>query len=213
MEDKILKYIEFIKEELNSTPETYMRGKLGVIKAELERLIPLNNDDAEEKDEIEKISVRQAREQNEKKLTLKDLNVRQESSEMGKGHSSIVESLTFKFSDADSAYTIYISTEVKDATTSSSDEDITKFNVEFKKYILSTMEICGSPIGKNVEITSDNNKLKISVVKKAEGQPAPEGQAQETGEGKSLEDFIVDLKLEIDKKYGSDQEELSYETE
>ena len=214
MKDKILKYIEFINEDLE--PKKLMDIKLGLIKAELERLIPVSSNEIEDKDEIEKISVRQAREKNEEKLTLKDLGLTQDSSELLPSIPSTVDSLTFKFSDADSAYTLYISTEVSDANTATSDQDIKKFGVELKKYILSTMEICGS-IGKNVEITNDNDVLKVSVVKKEpaapEGQVAPEVNAKENNEGKSPEDFIVDLKLEIDKKYPSGKEEFGIETE
>jgi hypothetical protein len=219
MKDKILKYIEFINEDL--APKTLMDIKLGDIKSGLESLIPVSKDkdEVENKDDIEKISVRQAREKNEEKLTLKDLGLTQDSSEMLPSIPSTVDSLTFKFSDADSAYTLYISTEVKDANGAKSEEDIKKFNVELKKYILSTMEMFGS-IGKNVEITSDGeNNLKILEIKKEEivpeGQGAPEGQSKPKSASlqKGLEEFIVDLKLEIDKKYPSGEEEFGIETE
>ena len=42
MEDKILKYFEFINE--SSTPETHMRSKLGIIKTALDKLIPEHDD-------------------------------------------------------------------------------------------------------------------------------------------------------------------------
>lgn len=206
MEDKILKYIEFIKE--SSTPETHMRSKLNTIKTKLDELIPEHSDNVENDDEIEKISVRQAKEKNEKKLTIKDLNLSQDSSEMGKGHSSIVESLTFKFSDFDSSYTLYLSTDIKDANGATSEANISKFDVKLKKYDSQTIEYHGE-IGESIEITDENNDIKVSIVKAPkEGQAQPE----ESGSAMSLEDYIVYLKLEIDKKYG-DNEKLDYETE
>jgi hypothetical protein len=181
---------------------------LNIIKTKLEELIPEHSDNVENDDDIEKISVRQAKEENEKKLTIKDLNLSQDSSEMGKGHSSIVESLTFKFSDFESSYTLYISTDIKDANGATSEVDISKFDIKLKKYDSQTIEYHGE-IGESVEIIDENNDIKVSIVKKPkEGQAQPE----ESGNAMSLEDYIVYLKLEIDKKYG-DNEKLDYETE
>lgn len=206
MEDKILKYIEFINE--GSTSETHMRSKLNIIKTKIEELIPEHSDNVENDDDIEKISIRQAKEKNQKKLTIKDLNLSQDSSEMGKGHSSIVESLTFKFSDFDSSYTLYISTDIKDANGATSEGDINKFEVKLKKYESATIEYYGE-IGESIEIKNENNDLKVSIVKKPkEGQAQPE----ESGNEMSLEEYIIYLKLEIDKKFG-DNEKLDYETE
>lgn len=208
MEDKILKYIEFIKE--GSTSETHMRSKLNIIKTKLEELIPEHSDNVENDDEIEKISVRQAKEKSQKTLNIKDLNLSQDSSEMSKGHSSIVESLTFKFSDFDSSYTLYISTNIKDANGATSEADISKFEVKLKKYDSATIEYYGE-IGESIEIKNENNDLKVSIVKKPkEGQVQPE--AKEGGNEMSFEDYIIYLKLEIDKKFG-DNEKLDYETE
>ena len=206
MEDKILKYFEFINE--SSTPEDHMRSKLDIIKTKLDELIPEHSDNVENDDEIEKISVRQAKEESEKKLTIKDLNLSQDSSEMSKGHSSIVESLTFKFSDFDSSYTLYLSTDIKDSNGATSESDISKFEVKIKKYDSQTIDYYGE-IGESIEIKNDKNDLKVSIVKKPkEGQTQPE----ESGKEMSLEDYIIYLKLEIDKKFG-DNEKLDYETE
>lgn len=208
MEDKILKYFEFINE--SSTPETHMRSKLDTIKTKLDELIPEHSDNVENDDEIEKISVRQAKEKNEKKLTIKDLNLSQDSSEMSKGHSSIVESLTFKFSDFDSSYTLYLSTDIKDSNGATSESDISKFEVKIKKYDSQTIDYYGE-IGESIEITDENNDIKVSIVKKPkEGQTQPE--EKEGANEMSLEDYIIYLKLEIDKKFG-DNEKLDYETE
>ena len=213
MEDKILKYLEFIKEEMTSTIETYMHNKLKIIKKALEDLIPANGQESEEKDEIEKISVRQAKEQSNKELTLKDFNVYQDSSEMLKNKSSMVDSLTFKFSDSDSAYTLYISVEIKDANGATTEEEVKKFSIKFKKYNRSTMELYGE-ITKDVEITNDEeNELKVSISKKAEGGEAGAEPTEEKGSSIDLEDFLLDLKLEVDKKYGDNEEELGIETE
>jgi hypothetical protein len=206
----ILKYADFIKE---GNEVSHMRGKLGIIEKQLKKLIP-EEGNIETEDEI---SLGQAKAQGqgqdkEDELTLKDFNVRPVLSEMSKGHSSSIESLTFRFEDDNSDYTFFISTDITDATKSESDEDIEKFKIMFKKYNKATTEMAGPPIEKNIEIKTDKEyKLEISVVEKNNEQPVEPEKTK--GGTLGLEEFLVSLKLEIDKKYGDEQDELVIETE
>ena len=210
MKDKILKYMEFIKEDVENRSAILMRGKLTKIKNALEKLIS-SDDENEGNDEIQSISVLNAKEKGNKDLTLKDLGVTQDSSELLKNRSSIVDSITFKFSDGDSSsYTLYISTSIKDNVAAQTEDDVKKFLVNFKKYN-SALEYYGDINKNNVEINiDDDNNLKISVLNEKEGQ-----ESEESGEsgGMSLEDFLLDMKLEIDKTYGGEEEGLDFETE
>lgn len=207
MKDKILKYVEFIKEDVENRSSILMRGKLTKIKNALEKLIS-SDEDNDENDDIESISVRNAKEKGNKDLTLKDLGVTQDSSEMLKNNSSIVDSLTFKFSDGNSSsYTLYIATSIKDNAGAQTEDDVKKFQVNFKKYN-SALEYCGDINKNNVEIDIDeDNNLKISVLSDKEGEE------EESGGGMNLEDFLLDIKLEIDKTYGDEEEGLDFETE
>ena len=82
----------------------------------------------------------------------------------------------------------------------------------FKKYNKATSEMAGPPIEKNIEIKTDKEyKLEISVVEKNNEQPV-EPEKSKGVEKLSLEEFLVSLKLEIDKKYGDEQDELVIET-
>lgn len=206
MKDKILKYVEFIKEDLENRSSILMRGKLTKIKKALEDLI--SSDEDEVNDDIESISVRNAKENGNKDLTLKDLGVTQDSSELLKNKSSIVDSLTFKFSDGNSSsYTLYIATSIKDNAAAQTEDDVKKFQVNFKKYNSAT-EYYGDINKNNVEIDiDDDNNLKISVLSEKEGEEPKESGSM------SLEDFLLDLKLEIDKTYGDEEEGLDFETE
>jgi len=203
-DSRILKYIEFIKEEMNDTPETYIDNKLKMIQKSINDLF--EEGDEVEKDDIEKISVRQAKEQKNKNLNFKDLNVHLDSSEISK-YSQTDDSLTVKFSDADSTYNLYISINIKDGLNSSSEDDVKNCFVKFKKYNLESMELYGQ-ITKNVEINNDETG-KMTVVK-IEGKGE---EAKPEGESMSIEDFLLDLKIEIDKKFGDEQEEFEIETE
>jgi hypothetical protein len=119
------------------------------------------------------------------KMSLKDLGVRLESSEISK-YSKMYDNLTVKFSDDDATYNLYLAIDLKDAlpkdaTKDFSYEDIKTCYIKFKKYDLDTFDVIGQ-ITKNIEIK------------------------------KIDEEFLVDLKIEMDDKFG-DEEEFKIETE
>jgi hypothetical protein len=118
-------------------------------------------------------------------MSLKDLGVRLESSEISK-YSKMYDNLTVKFSDDAATYNLYLAIDLKDAlpkdaTKDFSYEDIKTCYIKFKKYDLDTFEVIGQ-ITKNVEIK------------------------------KIDEEFLVDLKIEMDDKFG-EEEEFEIETE
>ena len=119
------------------------------------------------------------------KMSLKDLGVRLESSEISK-YSKMYDNLTVKFSDDAATYNLYLAIDLKDAlpkdaTKDFSYEDIKTCYIKFKKYDLDTFEVIGQ-ITKNIEIK------------------------------KIDEEFLVDLKIEMDDEFG-DEEEFEIETE
>jgi transposase len=187
---KIIKFIEFIKEELNDTPESYVELALAQIKRKIDIMFDFQRDsDTEEpKPEPKNKSVNQAKKDSKEKskMNLKDLGVRLESSEISK-YSKLYDSLTVKFSDDDATYSLILMIDLKealpkDATKDFSYEDIKKCYIKFKKYDLDTFEIIGQ-LTKNVEVKDIN------------------------------EDFLINLKIELDEKFGSEESELQFETE
>lgn len=182
---KIIKFsdFKFIKEELNDTPESYIEVCLKQIKRKIDKMFDFQGDD--EPEEGEK-SIKKAKRDSRTRssMSLKDLGIRLESSEISK-YSKMYDNLTVKFSDDDATYNLFIAIDIKEAIPKDPDkdfsyEDIEKCYIKFKKYDLDTWEVVGQ-ITKNIEIK------------------------------KIDEEFLINLKIEMDEKFG-DQEEFKIET-
>jgi hypothetical protein len=190
---KIRKYVDFLNEELNDTPESYVEIALKQIKRKIDKMFEFQeNEDqpedqpmSEEDDNSKSVKRAKAESKDRSKMSLKDLGVRLESSEISK-YSKMYDNLTVKFSDDNATYNLYIAIDLKealpkDATKDFSYKDIEKCYIKFKKYDLDTFEVIGQ-ITKNVEIK------------------------------KIDEEFLIDLKIEMDDEFG-DEEEFKIETE
>jgi hypothetical protein len=190
---KIRKYVDFLNEELNDTPESYVEVALKQIKRKIDKMFEFQENEeqpedqpmSEEDDNSKSVKRAKAESKDRSKMSLKDLGVRLESSEISK-YSKMYDNLTVKFSDDDATYNLYIAIDLKealpkDATKDFSYKDIEKCYIKFKKYDLDTFEVIGQ-ITKNVEIK------------------------------KIDEEFLIDLKIEMDDEFG-DEEEFKIETE
>jgi hypothetical protein len=191
---KIRKYTEFINEEImNDTPESYVEIALNQLKRIFDKMFEFQEGESdvnEPSDELEKdgsksIQRAKAESKDKSKMSLKDLGVRLDSSEVSK-YSKMYDSLTIKFTDDEATYNLYLAIDLKDAmpkdaTKDFSYEDIEMCYIKFKKYNLDTFEVIGQ-ITKNVKIKDID------------------------------EEFLIDLKIEIDDKFG-DEEEFEIETE
>jgi hypothetical protein len=187
---KVIKFTEFIKEELlNDTPETYISTVLTQLKRKIDRMFEYEGSDREPEGEKTQKSIQKAKAEakDKSKMSFKDLGLRLESSEISK-YSKLYDSLTVTFQDANYMYTMILMIDIKegipkDATKDFKLEDVKNCYIKFKKYdINANFEIIGQ-ISKNVEIK------KIS------------------------EEFIIDLKLELDETFGDDEEQFEIETE
>jgi hypothetical protein len=178
---------------LNDTPESYVEVALKQIKRKIDKMFEFQeNEDqpedqsmSEEDDNSKSVKRAKSESKDRSKMSLKDLGVRLESSEISK-YSKMYDNLTVKFSDDDATYNLYIAIDLKealpkDATKDFSYKDIEKCYIKFKKYDLDTFEVIGQ-ITKNVEIK------------------------------KIDEEFLIDLKIEMDDEFG-DEEEFKIETE
>ena len=126
------------------------------------------------------------KEKKNSKMTLVDMGLRLESSEMSK-YSATHDNVNFKFSDQEGWYNLYVvipleSARPEDDESDFSDEDIKECSIKFKKY---------------------NNEHDLM------GQVGPRTVKLEDVN----EDLIVELKVELDDEYGGEDEEFEIETE
>ena len=187
---KIIKFLQYIKEELD-TPENLVEMRLKELKNKIDKIfdydVQVSDDQVLKPEELEKID--------SDKLSLRDLGIELESSEISK-YSKLHDSLTVKFSDDQNTYTLIIMIDLKEAINSNNDEegdeekdsdmkqpeDIKECYIKFKKYSLDKLSEIIGQITKTVKID------------------------------KIDEDFFIDLKIELDEKFG-DEEDFEIETE
>jgi hypothetical protein len=184
---KIRKFVDFINEEFNDTPEAYIETALKQLQKKIGKMFEDQVDLEDNKEKEGNISIMKAKSKGkEKKLSFKDLGVQLESSEISK-YSKLYDSLTIKFSDADATYNMLLLIDLKDGmpkdpTKDFSFEDIESCFIKFKKYDLDTFEVIGQ-MTKNVKIKDID------------------------------ENFLVELKIELDDTFSDDDEKLEIETE
>lgn len=183
---KIIRYNQFINEELNDTPESYISVCLNQIKRKIDTMFEFQESAPDDENMPKSKSIMKAKADSRDKTSLnfKDLGVRLESSEISK-YSKLYDSLTVKFTDDNATYNLLISIDIKEALPNGDEDfsykDIKKCYIKFKKYDLDTFEVLGQ-ITKNVEMDKIN------------------------------EEFIINLKIELDEEFGDD-EEFKIETE
>lgn len=189
---KVIKFGEFIKENLQDTPEEYIKIALSKLKKKIESFFEVTKPEGEgEEEEFITMSdaLKKGKEEEKKKsdISFADLGLSLESSELSK-YSSLNDSVKFIMSDEDFRYdlTIIIPLEeakVSDPTKDFTDKDIKNCYIKFKKYDMkNNVELVGQ-INKNVEISSIDENL------------------------------LIDLKIKLDDEYGEGEEKLEIETE
>lgn len=180
---RIIKYTEFIKEDINETPSNMTSMALTQLKRKIDKIFEYE-EDSDERD------VKPIKKKSKDKMTFQDLGVSLESSEVSK-YSKMHDSLTVKFSDDRYTYTLIISIDIKEGLPKQEEKPI-MCDVKFKKYDLDTFEIIGqipSPI--------DGDKseyLKVEI-------------------DKIDEDYLIDLKIKLDESSSDEEEEFEIETE
>jgi hypothetical protein len=186
---KIRKYYQFIKEELNDSPENFIEMALNQLKRKIDKIFEY--EEGEEPEESGEKSIEQAKKDSKKKdkMSFKDLGVRLESSEVSK-YSKLYDNLTIKFSDNEFLYTLFITIDLKEGLPKTEEKPI-MCDVKIKKYDLETFEVIGqlpNPLG------GDKPEYKKIEINKID------------------EEYLVDLKIELDEKTG-EEEKLEIETE
>lgn|SRR5574343_788990 len=185
---KVIKFSEFINENFNDSPEIFVANALKKLKNKLDRLFEPKEEESEQQSgNIDKISsiIKKKKESGEK-LSLRELGVQLEDSQISK-YSKTSDSLTLWFSDPEGTYRLYIMINLEDAVPKEQDKDFSDKDIEKAFIRFKKYDSDDQYIG---EITKT---VKIDDID---------------------EDFLIDLKIEIDKEYGSGEEEgLEFETE
>ena len=191
---KIRKFYQFITEELNDTPENYIETALAQLKSKIDDIFEYREGDIDDMDLPKEKSIEKAKldSRNKNKMSFKDLGVNIQSSEVSK-YSKLYDNLTVKFTDDNYLYTLIISIDIKEGLPKTEEKPM-MCDIKLKKSDLDTFEIIGqlpSPI--------DGDKpeyLKIEI-------------------NKIDEDYLVDLKIELDGKSDGTggKKELEIETE
>ena len=196
---KIVKYIEFINEDFQDPPEEYIKVALMKLKKKVESFF----EDAEEevKDDIinqggededqgreEIMTFKKAMERGEKeeskksKMSLSDFGVKLESCEVSR-YSALYDSLTVKFSDPEGWYNLFLTIPLEDVVKSAKEKE----EGDFSDKDVEDCSIKFKKYGMDNELIGQlgPNKYKISDID---------------------EEFLVNLKIELDDEYGEDEE-------
>ena len=182
-QDKVYRFYEYLKENINDVPEQYVENVLRKLKTKFEKMFSF---DYAEGGEIKKFGEVSKEEEKKEKVSLKDFNLELQSCEFSK-YSKVFDNLRVKFSDDKYLYDLLVTIDLKDAvptdaTKDFTDDDIKTCQVKFKKYDIDTFELLGE-MAKTVDVKDVD------------------------------EDLLVELKLDIDKEYGEEEEEFEIETE
>ena len=204
---KIIKFLEYIKENATETPQQYISIALDKLKNKLEAIFKTSEKD-EEDDTVQKLDTHIAKSKKKSgDMTIGDLGVTLDDISISK-YSTLDDSVKVIFSDDQYRYDLLIVIDLKEALPNNSQpagdnggeenggaqqpnaeeefnvDDIKKCSVKFKKYN-----------------TSDNFNLVGEVSKTANINDIND-------------DFLVNLKIEVDENSGGDEElGLGFETE
>lgn len=196
---KIRKFLDFINEEvLNDTPENYVEMALNQLKRNIDKMFEFQESETEEEpiftEEESEVSskkkeksIQKAKKdsKNKNKMSFRDMGVTLDSNEISK-YSKLYDSLTVKFSDnLDSWYSLIIMIDLKEAVPKDANKD-------FKVEDIKTAYIKFKKYDANTDDLIGQITKNVPI-KKID------------------EDFLVDLKIEIDDKFG-DEEEFEIET-
>lgn len=197
---KIRKFLDFINEEvLNDTPENYVEMALNQLKRNIDKMFEFQESEPvkdpiftdEEESEVsskkKEKSIQKAKKDSKgkNKMSFRDMGVTLDSNEISK-YSKLYDSLTVKFSDnLDSWYSLIIMIDLKEAIP----KDATK---DFKVEDIKTAYVKFKKYDANTDDLIGQITKNVPI-KKID------------------EDFLVDLKIEIDDKFG-DEEEFEIET-
>lgn len=182
---QVKKFRNFLNENVHDTPEEYVKMALTKLKKKIEKYfeVPPKSDGVIKLGDALKAG--KEKKDNKSSISFNELGLSLESSEFSK-YSSVFDSIKLIFKDEMNRYDLFITINLeeavpKDKNKDFSENDIKKCFLKFKKYDLSKADELVGQINKNVEIDSID------------------------------EDLIVELKIELEEKFGDSEERLEIE--
>jgi hypothetical protein len=183
---KIARFIDFIKEEFSDTPESYIETALRQLKKKIESMFDAEQEKPEPEDRGSIAKAKANSKGKKAKMSFSDLGVNLESAEISK-YSKVNDSLTIKFTDPEATYSLIIMIEIKEGISKDPAKDFSFEDVEncFLKFKKYDLDTFEviGQVTKNAKIADID------------------------------EDFLVDLKIELDDKFSGEGETLEIETE
>ena len=183
---KIARFIDFIKEEFSDTPESYIETALRQLKKKIESMFEEEREEPEADDRGSVAKAKANAKGKKEKMSFSDLGVALESSEISK-YSKVNDSLTIKFTDPEATYSLIIMIDIKEGISKDPAQDFSFEDVEncFLKFKKYDLDTFEviGQVTKNAKIADID------------------------------EDFLVDLKIELDDKFSGEGETLEIETE
>lgn len=185
---KIIKYTEFIL-EATDTIENYSNSLLGVLKNKIDKMFEYESESEEGSEEMTVKKAKFSSNKDKNKPTFKEFGVRLDSSEISMKNTG----LTVKFSDDENSYSIFIKVDTAEVA-----QDIAAFPKEDDKdFSIEDIKKCHVTL-KKYEI----NTFEII------------GQLDKNVDVKSLdEEYLINLKIELDDIFGDEEEKFEIETE
>jgi len=183
-QDRIYKYFEYLKENIQDTPETYVDNALRKLEGRIRNMFETDKVEGGEIKRYGEIKDKSRKEKGE--MSFKDLGLELQSLELSK-YSKVYDNVKLKFTDEQFLYDMTFTIDLKDAvpqddTKDFSDKDIENCQIKFKKYDQDDFKLLGQM----------TKTAKISEID---------------------EEYLVNLKIELDDENGGQEEEFEIETE
>jgi hypothetical protein len=182
-QDKVYRYYEYVFETINDVPEKYVENVFRKLKTKFEKMFAF---DYAQGGEVKRFGEVQEEEEKKNKMSLKDLNLELQTCEFSK-YSKIFDNLRVKFNDDRFLYDLLVTIDLKDAVPKDP-------NTDFSEEEIKDCQI------KFKKYDADTFELLGELTKTAQIDDINE-------------DLLVELKLEIDKDFGGEEEEFQIETE
>ena len=164
MENKVYKYLEYIKENIYDTPESYIESVLRELKTKLEKMFSYYK--VEPDGQIKKYGdIKKEEDKEKEKMSFSDLGLELQSLELSK-YSKLYDNVKMTFSDELYRYDIVFTIGLKEASGKEGDfkrEDIKECEIKFKKYSVDNFDLVASPLTKKVKIEDISEEFLIEL--------------------------------------------------
>lgn len=165
MKEKIYKYFEYLKENIQDTPETYVENALRKLE---QRIKTMFETDKAEDGEVKKYGeIKDINRKEKGDISFKDLQLELQSLEISK-YSKIYDNVKLKFNDDQFLYDITFTIDLKDAVPKDDEKDFSENDIEncqikFKKYDQDNFDLVAGPLVKTAKISDIDEEYLVNL--------------------------------------------------